>query len=56
MKVLLGPPLLLLAAACSYPHAPDPIDPGVAPPQAVTAIDVSDDGRFIGVTTLAFRH
>lgn len=25
-------------------------------PQSVSAIDVSDDGRTIGVTTLAFRH
>jgi glyoxylase-like metal-dependent hydrolase (beta-lactamase superfamily II) len=56
MKARLISPLLLLAAACAYPHAPDAGDRGVAPPQAVTAIDVSDDGRFIGVTTLAFRH
>jgi glyoxylase-like metal-dependent hydrolase (beta-lactamase superfamily II) len=25
-------------------------------PQAVSALDISDDGRFIGVTTLAFRN
>jgi glyoxylase-like metal-dependent hydrolase (beta-lactamase superfamily II) len=25
-------------------------------PQSVSALDVTDDGRFIGVTTLAFRH
>lgn len=26
------------------------------PPQAISAVDVTDDGRFIAVTTLAFRH
>jgi glyoxylase-like metal-dependent hydrolase (beta-lactamase superfamily II) len=26
------------------------------PPQSVSAVDVSDDGRFVAVTTLAFRH
>src|SRR5262249_5626443 len=25
-------------------------------PQSVSAVDVSDDGRFVGVTTMAFRQ
>jgi glyoxylase-like metal-dependent hydrolase (beta-lactamase superfamily II) len=49
---------LLLAAACAAPtRVPDPLAQGVFPaPQAVSSVDVSDDGRFITVTTLAFRQ
>src|SRR6516162_5745639 len=25
-------------------------------PQSISAVDVSDDGQFVGVTTMAFRH
>jgi glyoxylase-like metal-dependent hydrolase (beta-lactamase superfamily II) len=36
---------------------PDPLRQGVfTSPQSISAVDVSDDGRFVGVTTLAFRH
>jgi glyoxylase-like metal-dependent hydrolase (beta-lactamase superfamily II) len=36
---------------------PAPWQQGVfLPPQSVSAVDVSDDGRSVGVTTLAFRH
>jgi glyoxylase-like metal-dependent hydrolase (beta-lactamase superfamily II) len=38
-------------------RVPDPWQQGVfLHPQAVSALDVSDDACFIGVTTLAFRH
>ena len=36
---------------------PDPLRQGVfLHPQSVSAVDVSDDGGFVGVTTLAFRY
>jgi len=36
---------------------PDPLRQGVfLSPQSVSAVDVSDDNRFVGVTTMAFRH
>jgi hypothetical protein len=28
----------------------------VLPPQSVSVLDVSDDGRFVAVGTIAFRH
>src|SRR5262245_31825991 len=28
----------------------------VLPPQSVSAVDLSDDGRFVAVGTMAFRH
>lgn len=50
--------LLFLMGACSgQSRVPEPWEQGhVAAPQAVTAVDVSDDGRSIAVTTLAFRQ
>ena len=50
--------ILLLTVACSGPtRVPEPWEQGhVAAPQAITAVDVSDDGRSIAVTTLAFRQ
>src|SRR5678816_225402 len=36
---------------------PAPLRQGtVLPPQSVSALDVSDDGRLIAVGTMAFRH
>jgi glyoxylase-like metal-dependent hydrolase (beta-lactamase superfamily II) len=36
---------------------PAPLRQGaVLPPQSVSALDVSDDGRFVAVGTMAFRH
>ncbi|HXG09780.1 MAG TPA: hypothetical protein VNK04_08320, partial [Gemmataceae bacterium] len=38
-------------------RVPDPWQQGVFPhPQSVTALDLTNDGRRVGVTTLAFRH
>jgi glyoxylase-like metal-dependent hydrolase (beta-lactamase superfamily II) len=38
-------------------RVPAPLHQGtVLPPQSVSALDVSDDGRFIAVGTMAFRH
>src|SRR5579862_2061992 len=50
--------LLLLTEACTGPtRVPEPWEQGRVPaPQAVTAVDISDDGRSIAVTTLAFRQ
>jgi metallo-beta-lactamase class B len=50
--------LLLLSGACAGPsRVPDVGEQGrVAAPQSVTAVDISDDGRSIGVTTLGFRQ
>jgi hypothetical protein len=28
----------------------------ILPPQSVSAVDVSDDGRFVALGTMAFRH
>jgi glyoxylase-like metal-dependent hydrolase (beta-lactamase superfamily II) len=57
-KALCPAVLLLLAGACAdSSRVPDLLAQGrVAAPQAVTAVDVSDDGRSIAVTTLAFRQ
>src|SRR5262245_7023142 len=36
---------------------PAPLRQGTTlPPQSISALDVSDDGRFIAVGTMAFRH
>ncbi|HLY74041.1 MAG TPA: hypothetical protein VKU80_07965, partial [Planctomycetota bacterium] len=56
MKPALSFMLLLFGACSDSTRVPDASSPGVAAPQAVTAVDISDDGRFIGVTTLAFRQ
>jgi glyoxylase-like metal-dependent hydrolase (beta-lactamase superfamily II) len=58
VKALIPSALFLLAGACAAPSAaPDVLRQGVFPaPQAVTAVDVSDDGRLVAVTTLAFRQ
>ncbi|HEV3029118.1 MAG TPA: hypothetical protein VG457_16185, partial [Planctomycetota bacterium] len=57
MKAALSAALLLLTGACSTPSSvPEALARGIAAPQAVTAVDMSDDGRWIGVTTLAFRQ
>ena len=38
-------------------RVPAPLRQGaVLPPQSVSALDVSDDGRFVAVGTMAFRH
>jgi glyoxylase-like metal-dependent hydrolase (beta-lactamase superfamily II) len=38
-------------------QVPEPWQQGVfLAPQSVSAVDVSDDGRSVGVTTLAYRH
>jgi len=52
------PAALLILGACVAPsRVPDPLAQGLFPaPQAVSSVDVSDDGRFITVTTLAFRQ
>lgn len=54
MRVLLAIPLLL--GSCARTSVPDPLDRGIPAPQAVTAVDLSEDGRFIAVTTLAHRQ
>lgn len=54
-RLVLAP---LLAAACAGPgRVPPPWQQGVGlPPQSISAVDVSDDGRSIAVSTMAFRH
>ncbi|MGA2615968.1 MAG: MBL fold metallo-hydrolase [Thermoguttaceae bacterium] len=40
-----------------HSNVPDPWRQGeFLHPQSVSAVDVSDDGRLVGVTTMAFRH
>jgi glyoxylase-like metal-dependent hydrolase (beta-lactamase superfamily II) len=54
-----APPLrtIPVGTPAAQSRVPDPWRQGVfLRPQAVSALDVSDDGRFVGVTTLAFRH
>ncbi len=49
-KVQIGTPL-------EESKIPPPLRQGVfLPPQSVSAVDVSDDGRAVGVTTMASRH
>ena len=50
--------LLILTAGCAATSgAPDLLVQGrPLPPQAVTAVDISGDGRSVAVTTLAFRQ
>jgi glyoxylase-like metal-dependent hydrolase (beta-lactamase superfamily II) len=55
------PPATLRTVRIGTPRerseVPDPWRQGVfLAPQSVSAVDVSDDGRFVGVTTMAFRH
>jgi glyoxylase-like metal-dependent hydrolase (beta-lactamase superfamily II) len=48
---------VLLGACASSTRVPEPLAQGVPlAPQAVSSVDVSDDGRTITVTTLAFRQ
>ena len=48
---------LLLGACASATRVPEPLAQGVPlAPQAVSSVDVSDDGRTITVTTLSFRQ
>src|SRR5712671_5673006 len=59
MKLLHSIPgaLLIFVASCSTTRVPDLLEQGRSlNPQAVSAIDVTDDGRFIAVTTLGFRQ
>src|SRR5947207_1968893 len=49
--------LLGLGGGCASTRVPGVLDQGrVLAPQAVTAVEVSDNGRFVAVTTLAFRQ
>jgi glyoxylase-like metal-dependent hydrolase (beta-lactamase superfamily II) len=54
-----APPLrdLSVGAPLKQSRVPAPWKQGVfLHPQSVSALDISDDGHFVGVTTLAFRH
>jgi glyoxylase-like metal-dependent hydrolase (beta-lactamase superfamily II) len=49
--------LLVLGSGCASTRVPDLLEQGRSlAAQAVSAVDVSDDGRSVAVTTLAFRH
>jgi hypothetical protein len=56
MQAALAFALLGLGAGRASTRVPDLLEQGrVLAPQAVTAVDLSDNGRFIAVTTLAFH-
>lgn len=50
-------PEIRVGAAVEHTSVPPFLRQGVfLPPQSISALDVSDDGRFIGVATMAFSH
>ena len=50
-------PAILIGVAQGPSRAPAALRQGaVLPPQSVSAVDVGDDGRFVAVGTMAFRH
>jgi glyoxylase-like metal-dependent hydrolase (beta-lactamase superfamily II) len=53
-----GPPEpILIGAPAQHSRVPTPLRQGtVLAPQSVSAVDVSDDGRFVAVGTMAHRH
>src|SRR5262245_17821529 len=51
------PQSIQIEAPAAASRVPAPLRQGVVlPPQSVSALDVSDDGRFVAVATMAFRH
>jgi hypothetical protein len=51
------PQPIRIGAPAEHSRVPAPLRQGaVLPPQSVSALDVSDDGRFVAVGTMAFRH
>jgi hypothetical protein len=52
-----SPQAIRIGAPLGKSRVPAPLRQGtVLPPQSVSALDVSDDGRFLAVGTMAFRH
>src|SRR5262245_10396825 len=51
------PEPIQIGSPLQHSRVPAPLRQGaVLPPQSVSALDVSDDGRFVAVGTMAFRH
>src|SRR5262245_20883764 len=51
------PPPIPIGPSPERSCVPAPLHQGtVLPPQSVSALDVSDDGRFVAMGTMAFRH
>lgn len=57
MRQILLAGLLIAGLGCASTRVPDLLDQTrTLAPQAVTSVDISDDGNSVAVTTLAFRH